>query len=87
MTSLNQAISDQIESYDRSEETENTKKLIESGDYKAIADEKNRQDEIADQQKEAYRGFLESAENASTPEGKEFFLQQAEQAKASWQQA
>lgn len=104
MTSLNQAISDQIESYDRSEETENTKKLIESGDYreivsenknkitesgdyKAIAVEKNRQDQIADQQKEAYRGFLESAENASTPEGKEFFLQQAEQAKASWQQA
>ena len=104
ITSLNQAISDQIESYDRSEETENTKKLIEygdykeiakeknnkiieSGNYKAIAVEKNRQDEIADHQKEAYRGFLESAENASTPEGKEFFLQQAEQAKASWQQA
>ena len=87
MTSLNQAISDQIESYDRSEETENTKKLIESGDYKAIAVEKNRQDQIADRQKEAYRGFLESAENASTPEGKEFFLQQAEQAKESWQQA
>ena len=104
MTSLNQAISDQIESYDRSEETENTKKLIESGDYKeianqknnkitqsgdykAIAVEKNRQDEIADQQKEAYRGFLYSAASAQTPEGKEFFLQQAEQAKASWQQA
>ena len=87
MTSLNQAISDQIESYDRSEENENTKKLIESGDYKAIAVEKNRQDQIADRQKEAYRGFLEQAENASTPEGKEFFLQQAEQAKESWQQA
>lgn len=87
MTSLNQAISDQIESYDRSEETENTRKLIEPVDYKAIAVEKNRQDQIADQQKEAYRGFLQSAENASTPEGKEFFLQQAEQAKASWQQA
>lgn len=40
MTSLNQAISDQIESYDRSEETENTKKLIEPADYKAIAGEK-----------------------------------------------
>ena len=38
MTSLNQAISDQIESYERSKATENTKKLIESGDYKAIAD-------------------------------------------------
>ena len=87
MTSLNQTISDQIESYDRSEETENTRKLIEPGDYKAIAIEKNRQDQIADRQKESYRGFLESAENASTPEGKEFFLQQAEQAKASWQQA
>ena len=87
MPSLNQAIRDQIESYDRSEETENTKKLIESGDYKAIAVEKNRQDQIADRQKEAYRGFLEQAENASTPEGKEFFLQQAEQAKESWQQA
>ena len=87
MTSLNQSISDQIESYDRSEENENTKKLIESGDYKAIAVEKNRQDQIADRQKEAYRGFLEQAENASTPEGKEFFLQQAEQAKESWQQA
>ena len=47
MTSLNHAINDQIESYERSEETENTKKLIESGDYKAIAYEKNRQDEIA----------------------------------------
>ena len=40
MTSLNQAISDQIESYDRSEETENTRKLIEPGDYKEIANEK-----------------------------------------------
>lgn len=87
MTSLNQAINDQIESYERGEETENTKKLIELGNYKAIAVEKNKQDEIANRQKEAYRGFLESAENASTPEGKEFFLQQAEQAKASWQQA
>ena len=87
MTSLNQSISDQIESYDRSEETENTKKLIESGDYKAIAVEKNRQDEIAATQKEAYRGFLEQAASASTPEGKEFFLKQAEQANASWQQA
>ena len=47
MTSLNQAISDQIESYERGKETENTKKLIESGDYKAIADEKKKQDEIA----------------------------------------
>ena len=87
MTSLNQAISDQIESYERSKATENTKKLIESGDYKAIADEKKKQDEIAATQEEAYRGFLESAENASTPEGKEFLMQQAEQAKASWQQA
>lgn len=87
MTSLNQAINDQIESYERGEETENTKKLIELGNYKTIAVEKNKQDEIANRQKEAYRGFLESAENASTPEGKEFFLQQAEQAKASWQQA
>ena len=87
MTSLNQAINDQIESYERSEETENTKKLIESGNYKAIVDEKNRQDEIAATQEEAYRGFLEQAASASTPEGKEFLMQQAEQAKASWQQA
>ena len=87
MTSLNQAISDQIESYQRGKETENTKKLIESGDYKAIADEKNRQDEIAATQEEAYRGFLEQAASASTPEGKEFFLQQAEDAKARWQQS
>ena len=87
MTSLNQAISDQIESYERGKETESTKKLIESGDYKAIADEKKKQDEIAATQEEAYRGFLEQAASASTPEGKEFFLQQAEQAKASWQQA
>ena len=87
MTSLNQAISDQIESYERGKATENTNKLIESGDYKAIADEKKRQDEIAATQKEAYRGFLEQAASASTPEGKEFLMQQAEQAKASWQQA
>ena len=87
MTSLNQAISDQIESYERSKATENTKKLIESGDYKAIADEKKKQDEIAATQEEAYRGFLEQAASASTPEGKEFLMQQAEQAKASWQQA
>ena len=87
MTSLNQSISDQIESYQRGKETENTKKLIESGDYKAIADEKNRQDEIAATQEEAYRGFLEQAASASTPEGKEFFLQQAEDAKARWQQS
>ena len=87
MTSLNQAISDQIESYERSKATENTKKLIESGDYKAIADQKKKQDEIAATQEEAYRGFLEQAASASTPEGKEFLMQQAEQAKASWQQA
>lgn len=87
MTSLNQAINDQIESYERSKETENIKKLIESGDYKAISDEKNRQDEIAAKQEEAYRGLLEQAASASTPEGKEFLMQQAEQAKASWQQA
>ena len=87
MTSLNQSISDQIESYQREKETENTKKLIESGDYKAIANEKNRQDEIAATQEEAYRGFLEQAASASTPEGKEFLMQQAEQAKARWKQA
>ena len=49
MTSLNQAISDQIESYDRSEETENTKKLIESGDYREIVSEnKNKITESGD---------------------------------------
>ena len=37
---------------------EKTDKISESVDYKAIAVEKNRQDQIADQQKEAYRGFL-----------------------------
>ena len=87
MTSLNQAINDQIESYDRSEETENTRKLVEPGDYKAIAVEKKKQDEIAATQEEAYRGFLEQAASSSTLEGKEFLMQQAEQAKASWQQA
>ena len=33
MTSLNQTISDQIESYERGEETESVRKMIKSGDF------------------------------------------------------
>ena len=44
MTSLNQTISDQIESYNMSKESKRIKELIGSGDIKAIADEKKKQD-------------------------------------------
>ena len=44
MTSLNKAISDQIESYNISKESKRIKELIGSGDIKAIADEKKKQD-------------------------------------------
>ena len=87
MTSLNQAISNQIESYERSKATEHTKKLIESGDYKAIADEKKKQYQIAKDSEYKYKSLLEQAQQATTPEGKEFFLEQANEEKKIWQQA
>lgn len=87
MVTLNQSINDQIESYERGEETEMTKKLIESNDFASIAKRKSAQDEIASKEKESYREFLQSASTATTSEGKEFFLGQAEDAKARWQQA
>ena len=87
MTSLNQSISDQIESYNITKENRRIKELIGSGDIKAIADEKKKQDEIAKDSESNYKSLLEQAQQATTPEGKEFFLGQAEDAKARWQQA
>lgn len=87
MTSLNQDISDQIESYNITKENKRINELIRSGDIKAIADEKKKQDEIAKESESKYESMLEQAKQATTPEGKEFFLGQAEDAKARWQQA
>lgn len=87
MTSLNQAISDQIESYERGEETESVKKMIKSGDFAQITSARKEQEQTAKSNKESYRDLLEQAANASTPEGKEFFLEQAESAKGAWMQA
>ena len=87
MTSLNQAISDQIESYERGEETESVKKMIKSGDFAQITSARKEQEQTAKSNKESYRDLLEQAANASTPEGKEFFLEQAESAKGAWLQA
>ena len=87
MTSLNQDISDQIESYERSEETEATRKMLKSSDFAAVESKRKEQEQLASSHKEAYRGLLEQAASASTPEGKEFFLGQAEDAKANWQHA
>lgn len=87
MTSLNQAISDQLESYSITKENRRIKELISSGDIKAIADEKKKQDEIAKDSESNYKSLLEQAQQATTPEGKEFFLGQAEDAKARWQQS
>ena len=87
MTSLNQSISDQIESYNITKENRRIKELIGSGDIKAIADEKKKQDQIAKDSESNYKSLLEQAQQATTPEGKEFFLGQAEDAKARWQQS
>ena len=87
MTSLNQAISDQIESYERGEETESVRKMIKSGDFAQITSARKEQEQTAKSNKESYRDLLEQAANASTPEGKEFFLEQAESAKGAWMQA
>ena len=87
MTSLNQAISDQIESYNIRRENKRIKELIGSGDIKAIADEKKKQDEIAKDSESKYKSLLEQAQQATTPEGKEFFLEQANEEKKVWQQA
>ena len=87
MTSLNKAISDQIESYERGEETESVKKMIKSGDFAQITSARKEQEQTAKINKESYRDLLEQAANASTPEGKEFFLEQAESAKWAWLQA
>ena len=87
MTSLNQAISDQIESYERGEETESVKKMIKSGDFAQITSARKEQEQTAKSNKESYKDLLEQAANASTPEGKEFFLEQAESAKGAWMQA
>ena len=87
MTSLNQTISDQIESYERGEETESIRKMIKSGDFAQITSARKEQEQTAKSNKESYRDLLEQAANASTPEGKEFFLEQAESAKGAWMQA
>ena len=87
MTSLNQAISDQIESYERGEETESVRKIIKSGDLAQITSTRKEQEQTAKSNKESYRDLLEQAANASTSEGKEFFLEQAESAKGAWMQA
>ena len=87
MTSLNQAISDQIESYERGEEAESVRKMIKSGDLAQITSARKEQEQAAKSNKESYRDLLEQAANASTPEGKEFFLEQAESAKGAWMQA
>lgn len=87
MTSLNKAISDQIESYNISRESKRIKELIGSGDIKAIADEKKKQDQIAKDSESNYKSLLEQAQQATTPEGKEFFLEQANEEKKVWQQA
>ena len=86
MTSLNKAISDQIESYNISKESKRIKELIGSGDIKAIADEKNKQDQIAKDSESRYKSLLEQAQKATTPEGKQFFLEQATEEKKIWQQ-
>ena len=87
MTSLNKAISDQIESYNISKESKRIKELIGSGDIKAIADEKKKQDQIAKDSESKYKSLIEQAQQATTPEGKEFFLEQANEEKKVWQQA
>ena len=43
MTSLNQTISDQIESYERGEETESVRKMIKSGDFAQITSARKEQ--------------------------------------------
>ena len=87
MTSLNQSISDQIESYNITKENKRIKELIGSGDIKAISDEKKKQDEIAKDSESKYESLLEQAKQATTPEGKEFLLEQANEEKKIWKQA
>ena len=87
MTSLNQAISNQLESYNITKENRRIKELIGSGDIKAIADEKKKQDQIAKDSESNYKSLLQQAQQATTPEGKEFFLEQANEEKKIWQQA
>ena len=87
MVTLNQSINDQIESYERGEETESVRKMIKSGDFAQITSARKEQEQTAKSNKESYRDLLEQAANASTPEGKEFFLEQAESAKGAWMQA
>ena len=87
MVTLNQSINDQIESYERGEETESVRKMIKSGDFAQITSARKEQEQTAKSNKESYRDLLQQAANASTPEGKEFFLEQAESAKEAWMQA
>ena len=86
MTSLNQAVSYQLESYNISKESKRIKELIGSGDIKAIADENNKQYQIAKDSEYKYKSLLEQAQKATTPEGKQFFLEQATEEKKIWQQ-
>ena len=86
MSSLNQAVSYQLESYNIRRENRHIKELISSGDIKAIADEKNKQDQIAKDSESRYKSLLEQAQKATTPEGKQFFLEQATEEKKIWQQ-
>ena len=86
MTSLNQAVSYQLESYNIRRENRHIKELISSGDIKAIADEKNKQYQIAKDSEYKYKSLLDQAQKATTPEGKQFFLEQATEEKKIWQQ-
>lgn len=86
-TELNATISDKILEYERGEETESIKKMMASGDFAQIARTRKSQEQLAKSQKEAYRDLLEQAAGASTSEGKEFLLGQAEIAKGASLQA
>ena len=84
---LNKTINDQIAAYERGEETEATKKLLDTGDFGAIATKLKEQSTLAADQKSAYKYFIDQANIASTTGSKEFFLGQAEQAQENWKQA
>lgn len=86
-TELNATISDKILDYERGEETESVRKMMSSGDFAQISRTRKEQGDLAKSQKEAYRDLLEQAANASTSEGKEFLLGQADIARGSWTQA
>ena len=49
--------------------------MIKSGDFAQITSARKEQEQTAKSNKESYRDLLEQAANASTPEGKEFFLE------------